>query len=336
MNVSESIQIIKSATQASLDLLFYASITLIPIGFVLNLLSLVIFSRKKFRSLRIGIIYRAITIADLVAILFCFLIYFSPTINNDLQIASDISCKLLNLFMRTCAQSSSWINLLLTIDRFLLIKYSSKKFKLFHNETLLPLIIVGIFIFIAMANSSVLWFNVIERQSFNQTTKICMGSQTALFFRDLMAILFRTVLPFILIFILNTILIKAFVEQKQKVSAQKTMRKEMIFAFSIIIMNSFYFVNLIPIGVSLIFYNIYQNDPVKFSIVTFYSFLAMYITALNNCFPFIINLIFNKIFYREFFDFLGIWFPKAYLNKSSLENSKKSAAQSSTAKQTTK
>lgn len=92
------------------------------------------------------------------------------------------------------------------------------------------------------------------------------------------------------------------IDSKRKFKANKSLQKEFNFARVIMIMNFFFLVNMIPLGITYIILNVYQTQR---SSTTFYgASLSLNITgcisAFYGAYSLFIHLKFNKIFYKEF------------------------------------
>ncbi|CAF0953843.1 unnamed protein product [Brachionus calyciflorus] len=199
---------------------------------------------------------------------------------------------------------SSWLNLFLTIDRLMSIKFSRSSYKFFKSKKyILSLIIICLFT-ISVLNIPSLWFrlNYTLNNSTNLTTVTCVASTPlVLFLRDLAAISLRTAIPFFLIFTTNTLLIRFVIVSRQEFKNNlNSWRKKQNFAFSIIAMNIFFLFNLIPVAITTILFNIYQTNPQILAGVNLATFISIYISILNQSCPFLINLKFNKLFFKEF------------------------------------
>lgn len=293
-------QTLKLVESSNKIFLFYINITMIPIGLILNLASLLVFTRLKFMNLRLGIFYQVITISDIGSIIFCFAIFFGKSIDKNVLLYSNFNCKIINYTFRVCLQMSSCTNVLLTLDRFLIIKYPYERFEIIYNKKKLRFVVFILFCFICFINAPNLWMYLIDMPGVNTKDKICYASPILISIRDMIGIIFRNILPLVAILILNSILIRALFQLKQKVCNRRSMKKEASFTFSIIIMNLFYYLNLIPIAVVLIYFNLMQKNSSKFSMLKLIGPLCAYISMINQCFPFVINFIFNKVFRKEF------------------------------------
>ena len=187
MNANETMLLIRRTNEGTKTFLFHINLTLIPLGLVLNTFSMIVFTKKKFRDLKIGTFYRVITFLDILALLWSFLLYYTPAINNDFKVWSDLTCKLAGYFLRFGLQISSWLNLFLTVDRFLIVKYMGQKFRFLDNPLFIILIILCIILFIALINMLSFWFRVFDKPGFNIYNKVCSAEPTLMLIRDMIA-----------------------------------------------------------------------------------------------------------------------------------------------------
>lgn len=289
------------AYRTSNQFLYYANLTIVPIGLFCNLISFLIFSKKSFRIGTMGYFFKIIAIMDSIVLINLFLNFFSQSLEKDIVLISDFYCKFFNLALRVSFQSSSWLNVLVTLDRLLSIKYHHKQFKFNKNKKILTLILLGALLLIILINSPNLFMNLKVYDYENQTIVLCTSDLASNNYREIVHIIMRTALPFTIMLTANLNLIKAVKKSRLKLKKEKSLKREYYFASSLIIMNSYFLANLIPLELSKILASIFSSQISIFSgIITIIYFVATYVSAFNHVFPFFINLKFNKIFYNEF------------------------------------
>lgn len=302
MNETNLIEISKITNK---HFLFYANIILMPVGIVLNIISLLIIFGKKFNSLRIGICYQIITLSDIAVIIFCLLIYFLQSIDIDIVSSSDLSCKLMSYFMTISLQISPWTNALLTIDRFLTINFPKNKFDFFKNKKNFNFILFALITFIFIVNSPNVW--LVENLTQNEK---CFENNIFVSIKEIITFAFRIVLPFSLIFVFNVLLIRVYVYLKRNTCPIREMRKELRLTFSVIVMNVFYFINIIPLTTIIIYYNLIEKVEFSSPQIDLTSNILFYVSIINHCLPFMINIVFNKMFQVEM---SKVWRVKDYI-----------------------
>ena len=245
----------------------------------------------------------------------------------------------MSYIFRVSVHIPSWIQVLITYDRYITVVYP-KRFKFNKDKRKLGIIILVIVIFILIIDSENFWMTVLETTTIQNVTvnmtaenvtssytitqisvsKVCSSTNKALvLFRDMIAAVFRSVLPFIFMLVGNVLLTKAFFESKSKAQAvslltifsptktstSSAMRKEIQFAVSIFVMNLLFMIVYTPLAVYLFRKGIFAYNPSLASptliAANHLGFnISIWIAFLNNTFPFFINLKFNKLFQQEF------------------------------------
>ena len=109
-----------------IKLLYYSCLTIIPLGITLNIISSIIFTRKRFDKTTMGYYNIVISMFNNILAAFGMVTYFSQSIGKDLTLTSDFSCLFLSFCMRLFTQMSTWMNVLVTVDRMISITYPNK------------------------------------------------------------------------------------------------------------------------------------------------------------------------------------------------------------------
>jgi hypothetical protein len=105
--------------------------------------------------------------------------------------------------------------------------------------------------------------------------------------------------------LLNTLLVRKLIKSKQITNRQ--LKKEHNFAFTVIFLNAFFVITLLPSAIILIGSNIvgYKDATSVASksatIMNFAFVVGQYFAGFNYTFSFLLNLKFNKLFRKEFF-----------------------------------
>lgn len=204
--LTETIRIqlyIKSVFESILNLVYFANLTLIPLGIFFNLVTFAVFQRKPFSLNNIGLFYSKIAIVDILALVSSFLFMFGASIGNDFTLFSDFTCKFLNYLNRMSFQMSAWLNVFATYERWLRIKYAGKKTFYFLQSRMRLFLINFALIFISTViciPNLLLQVNVrISNGTINGTLikqSRCTSIYSIIFARDLIAIIFRIYIPF--------------------------------------------------------------------------------------------------------------------------------------------
>lgn len=306
-----------------LSVLFYSSAILTPLGIFFNIISLAVFLRKKLRGTIMAFFNILFSISNILVLLILFTQFFFTSIKLDTTILSVSSCKTIHYLIRVLIHSSSWIQVAMTVDRMLIVAFHNK-FKILKSKKALSILLLIILAIILSVNFSPLTQTLVytNTTSANKTTTTvrCTSSIQLLLIRDFVSLFARSILPFILMFISNLILIRAVIQSKYKlknnITTQQSNNKEVQVAFSIIAINCVYLVTNVPIAVVLIlidyFTYVINGKPIQLAILTFCQYVSVYLGALNYVLVLPMNIWFNKIFRLEFLRMLfAIKFFKA-------------------------
>ena len=313
------------------QLLYYTCTYVIPVGIALNILSSIVFMRKKFAKRTMGFYNIAISIFNILFALFSMLSFIGISYGNDLTLISDFSCIFLAFALRVFAQMSSWMNVFVTVDRIVFLKYPNK-YPLLQNKKMLSVLIFIQFIILCIINAPNFFLKVHSISSTdpltntNITTKSCTSTETIVTVRDMIMAVFKVALPIVLMTLMNMYLIKKIIKEKSKVS--DALKKEYQFAFSIFFMNALYTLLLLPAFFILVYLNITQyGHGQQLSItlnkeVLIWQFaygVALAIVSYEFLFTFFVNIFFNKMFKKELVVFLKQILLLQYKHPTSLQ-----------------
>ena len=292
-----------------------------PASMVLNSISIVVFNRKAFKANTMGFYYTAISVIDILLAISAFVYYYSVTINQDVSLISNFSCVFITYSNRTMTlQMSSWANVLVTFDRLLCVTYRNK-FAFMKKKRNLFLGFIILFVVLTILDIPNFLFKVvtvesstIQNATFSNGTqnniiiinneKVCTASKNIVYIRDTISMILRYILPFALMILLNTLLIKRLIKSKQ--IANRQLKKEYSFAFTVVFLNAFFVITLLPSALILIGSNIVgYKDTTTVSykttaIMNFAYVVGQYFSGFNYTFTLLLNLQFNRLFRKEF------------------------------------
>jgi hypothetical protein len=313
-------------TQSSLKLFFqlnylqvnisiYSCWLILSIGITTNLFNIYICTRKSIFKETMGFYNPIMSTFNIFALIFGFIYLYPQT--NSLLVVSTFSCITISYLGRVFFQISSWLNVMCSFDRMICITYP-KRFNFLKNKTILSLIALGIFAFLLVLNVENVFFDLIDHNQtslmslYNIQIRLCSSPyKTLVIVRDFIAQFMRTILPVILEFCLNLILIYKLLKSRRNLNVRRTMQRDYKFAFIIVILNIVFLVTHVPLLVCVILLNslnysspngsISNNQIILNFLVTISGLLAGYMfTSL-----FFINLAFNRLFKREFYKCVG-------------------------------
>lgn len=317
--MSEDFAYILWARKLTGTIIFYACLVFVPIGVFLNIIEIIIFQKNKFKKSTMGY-FLSINCGLHVIILTYVTVFNLPAVFRiNLTTWSNLTCKAYVFFLRSLYQAYSWLNVVMVGDRLLFILYQNK-FKSQKNKRKLSLILMVLLIFVFLCNLPNMFFyvNVIVNNSTNVSTvtKSCIATPLILTIRGLMTIIFRTVLPFILMLFMNTILIYKVIKLKEKLKLKKKLIHDLKFSFTIIVTTLIFLITLIPNSVYVFMAFVFQEDSSNFGRQTYISFLYVFeimtssVYLIYYSFNIFIQLAFNSIFRNEFFKVISVFFKQ--------------------------
>ena len=292
---------------------YYSCLLMGNIGLISNLLNIVVcMRRKKIRRVSMGFYNPLMSLFNILNMIFAYL-YFLPVGMGleSLFFRSDYHCILLSYLGRICVQMSSWLNIMLSLDRTISITYPNR-FTWHKNRSLLIKIVLGILLVISVINVPNLMFEVVEVQtttSENVTviTKSCTCKEPIIgVIRDSIAQLMRTVIPLVLEFGLSSVLIYKLIRTRSNLSVQRSLYRDYKFSLTILMLNLMFFITHFPLFISLVYLNAMnyyhpsRTTTKSFVLASFLNILATVFATWMYATVFFVNLAFNKHFKNEF------------------------------------
>ena len=143
---------------------------------------------------------------------------------------------------------------------------------------------------------------------------ICFIDNEMYFISNILAVTFRTLVPFVYIAVGNGILALTFLKSKKKFSHSnfnhtsrdnRVSRKENQFVYSIIAYNVLFIAFLLPLAFTYIAYEILKDIPglqaqKNIATLTLVNNISVFLSSFNFTFAFPVNLKFNRVFRKEF------------------------------------
>jgi hypothetical protein len=316
----------------------YFSMIAIPIGLVLNLLTIITFSRQKLRvSSTMSVFYISLAIYDCLSlgnsILF---VQMLPSLGVKIVNFSDVLCKLGNVWRKIATQCPSWVQLIMTFDRFRCVVYP-RRFKFMENKRKLIALLVSLFFVILLINSAYLGYFIYPQTTtktqFDPNTNItinkttfslnCTASAELALIADVLNVIMRSYLPFSLMLVLNISMTKRFLASKKNSLRNKSLRREYVFTLTVFGINVLFFILYTPWSVYYVLNRVAQSlsswqTPFITAQLNLFQSIAFCIAYCNNMTLFLINIIFNSSFRREFCLMLCLVKPRSsYFDTSS-------------------
>ncbi|CAF1120332.1 unnamed protein product [Brachionus calyciflorus] len=314
----EDYDYIKWANNLIKSFSFYVTTIFLPIGVILNLFEVYIFNRKKFKkNLTMGFYFTINSILNAIVISLFMFVTLTSIHGLRLNLESDWGCRIYLFVLRTLYQVSPWLQVATTADRVLFVLFTNK-FNFQKNLKIVSLILIGILSVLVMANIPSFWFYV----STSNRIKYCTADETPLIIRDILNIALRTVIPFVLMFLMEIILIIKILKSRNKFTKNKKMLREFKFSFTVIMLSLLFLIAYTPNMIYVIMANIYQNNPTAKQSTTYTLFIYLVevttsatIHFYNAC-NFFIQLAFNTIFRGEVVKVLSFIFKRSQVNEN--------------------
>ena len=292
----------------------YSSLVFFTIGFVFNSISLIIFNRGPFKKLGIGFLFTILTFLEIGSIIDGWVIYLlPPSLNFTIEGLSEFTCRFLTYLRRVILHCTSWSHVIITLDRYLTVKFSQKfiNYKTKKNIIVTHLVFFSIIALIDIENLfyEIKITNSTTNSTFVKITSTCTANYAIGFSSNLISVILRNFLPFLIMIILNIAMCLMIFESKKKIK-NRSQKKEMNFTLSVIALNFIFFVFYTPLSISYIMVCYYQYSVVVpawfLSEINFINNITIVLSFIYNSLPFFINFTFNKIFRAEFFKLISI------------------------------
>lgn len=314
----------------------YLSIILPSIGIPCNFISVLIFWRmgnNKSNMVFLGIFQ---SLVDAVLLFLVLIVFRSQyTIGISFFAQSDTICKFLTFIRRYIFVASSWMHVLITFDRVIFVlNLHQGRLRFMQNKlVLIGLIFVVLSILALLSMPNAFYY-------LDGTTSTCTSSGAINITTDIVAIIFRTYLPFTLMIIFNLIMIqKIFKSSKVKAKQTAVARREYQLTFAVMAFDVYFFFVNFPLSCYFIFYDVnnysgaMDNNPLFTAQYSLFNTVTSNFAFFQQTFSFVMYMIFNKLFRAEVFGLVGIVLRISSLaNRSSKVRSTGNAANTTTGK----
>lgn len=285
----------------------YGSLLMVPIGLTLNIFQFIVFRAEDFKRSNIGFLMNSLVVSDSLALFWNFVIYqYLPSIGSDISLFSSVSCALISYLSRVIQQIPLFFQAFISFVNYLSVS-SPNKFAKINKKIYLIFSFSTILLVVSILNlpSSLRYLqDEISSTSSNNLFRTCRVTNIINIISTIETALLRSVLPFLLINTLNILTIIKLV--KSKLTFNFNLESEKRFASILAILGVIFFVFNFPLSclqITQIFYQYIYKYPYD-------SDTMVNIRFLHNCsrafawiyygIGFFINIIFNKIFQKNF------------------------------------
>jgi hypothetical protein len=290
---------------------FYSSIIIVPIGFVLNIIQIKVFSSKDFEKLNIGFLMKIFVYFDTLALVWSFLIFqYLPSIGLDPALFSNLSCHTFYYISRTIQEIPSFIQAFISFINYLSVNHSKKPIYIyFKDKCNLKLSFTAIILIISLLNIPNMFRELKNEKSisdgnFNfKLNKSCV-SKSVLFqiISTSETAILRSILPLFFITLISVLNIKALIQSKNYLNMN--LKREKRFGFVLACMCILYLIFNLPLSIvqlTEVIYKLKSKNDSKYLInIEFIYDLTRAWAFIYNGMGFFVNITFNKIFRKNF------------------------------------
>ena len=270
-------------------------ISVIAIGFFGNVISFVIFSRKRFQKNSISTYCQALALIDCLTIVEILDTFYQLIYKVDFINTSDESCRAMSYIPTIYNSIPVWILVAFSLDK--LLNMRRKAINLIHKKWFQWSLIAGIVLF-----HSILYMGLpifIRRTEISPGVYFCDPTTFQLFDVHMIVVIIETCLiPFIIMIVSSIMTIRLLyksrrlVERAGKLTASRRSR-DTRYAISSVVFNFVF----IPLKLPIVIYYILSSFDVDTSVYYFQiSLLLYFLTSSSN---FFVHLVTNSLFRQE-------------------------------------
>ena len=287
-------------------------------GTIGNLLSIGIFCSNRFGNKEFVFYNMYILVFELLIYYLGSLKYFIQAAFTSPMNASLFMCKLLNYVIRPLEETTAWVHMLMTLDRYLATHYPGR-FKVFETRwfqvLMVSIVTIAFFVFnlpIWIYHELAFAFDPFS----NNFSVICIfpdQHKTAFMVVDIGLILLLCVSPFIVMLYMSISISMALLRSKKRLNrySNRFSRKEYQFALTTIGQNFLFLVFIFPISLFMPFFSMLRAgtitiEPSYGPVVELVNATVSTLIYFYYSISFFINLAFNWLFRDIFLSYLGI------------------------------
>jgi hypothetical protein len=302
-------------------------------GVLTNILCIIVFAKPNFKKTNMGVFYINISVWNIIFLIFYLLVIDSQhTFNFNVSLIDEIVCKFSIFLKRVIREMPPWIDTYITLDRYLSICHPHKLKKIRNKEYITPTCL-GLFVFLSLISIENFWYNIKDHINpvdsgistaeigfepyINETNQTFISKCTVdainAIFCDLVSILFRSIIPELVICIFSLLIVRAVKKSKNKIASKKSSTsvggnkkkviksREQNFTKTVINMNIILLILNTPVTVMMILINILSFDKniIDDAILGNLYLITYNISNFYYSLRFVFNLVFNKLFQDE-------------------------------------
>jgi len=265
----------------------YEQFVTIPFGIVGNLFSIFIFTRPSLnKKTNAGLLFTILCLINIFIILYNAIFNWKILSKNE---TTQIDIKVgpfLQFIDRLKDDCLSWIQALISFDRFISVYFPVKGARIMNKKWVLFSIIFGLLVFITSVNFIRLFYSALT---------INFELELLIFLID---ILIRSFIPCLIIMVLDIMVILRLRRSKSELGASQQRRsKSSRFTINTIINDLIFLIFNIPY--ILVVYSYFSPIDLKIKIISALTVIRLLSNIYSHLF-FILFLVFNRIFRHEF------------------------------------
>ena len=304
------------------DVVFYMAILIMPIGILFNFAACIVFIRKPLnQNTQRGFICFMLGLFNIVVLSTQLANFLTAAFDNPWYDLSQFSCKFVNLLLNVTLQLPSFQQCLITAETLLCVKYPSK-FRSLRTRKAICLIMCILVVILVILNVEAFFYALHEEKIFNDASnRTEISTECALSLRlslilDIMNILMRNLVPFIVILVMNRMIVYHVRSSRRRVFAGSiskrfggvsASKRDVNFVNSITAMNILFFVIYFAWTVALLCNQVYANffatdnqnsERIK-KALDYFLIASEFVSYMHNSSLFFIGLAFNSQFRKE-------------------------------------
>ena len=288
------------------------SFIIIPICTILNLVSILVLRRKHLNKTNMGVFYIYLVATHTISLLYNIFVSDAELLfNYNLLTTSDFFCKLFSFLNKPVKQMSPWLQITITLHRFVYYKFPAKA-KFFSKYLIISMLVIFCII---TGLSTTNFFYYLKHQyadNFNQTSTnltpisvSCTAERTISLVSDIEVFLFRILIVFLVILVLTLVLYFGIYRNVNLETKDRALIRENHFTYVQLVLNIFYLIFNAPILLAYIakYTLMGRKDNASLLIDTLNSMSREFSNLYYSSF-FVLNFVFNSLFRAEFFGLL--------------------------------
>jgi hypothetical protein len=298
---------------------------IVILGFIGNLLGLIVISNKKLNSLGPHKIFICMFTLDCIYLPLVFHPYLAYAFQINLTAMSNVACKLYWYTRYSLAIISPMMNVYISVERFIAITFPTRKLFLLKTNIQISYILLIIVINFAFAVQVAIGFEL-QREFMNGTNQ----SESVVFYCDFSSLYWqdvagyidmtiRVIIPSFLMILFSFLLCLSIFRSRNRISSaiasQAVLRKDVLFSMVCLSFNFFYILFSLPVSVVVLLKEYSDNQYyIPFSFLFFVEYSS----------NFYIMIAFNKHYRRVFLNtFFKCWLIDKNQTQNDLSSEKK-------------